>query len=286
MSKNCNFISRQCYVVNPMPVFSRPEHHKHNLPAYSKRLLKRLSERDVSRWAGFYCTNAYHHKTHERIVRQRHFNKHRARAMNALVQAMIYHLNIVSGVIPVGFTALAREAGLSTTSAAGNESITRATRAAHDLAAYGLIDYKLVWDKVTRQYFPADIEVTELFFDMVGCGAEAWHKARNQQLAWINQGLVKKGEKPISLTEARRRQKDKLMQVTWQKRKTDQDIRRKQKMARLAERKSDTDLRHMISCQIQDEMRQGQHEGLTLDGFRKLVNQRLHWIHTVAKPLE
>jgi len=48
--------------------------------------------------------------------------------MNALVQAMVYHLNIVSGTVPVSFTTLAREAGLATHSAAGNESITRATR--------------------------------------------------------------------------------------------------------------------------------------------------------------
>jgi incFII family plasmid replication initiator RepA len=103
---------------------------------------------------GFYYYDACHHKTSKLMVRVRHFNKHRARAINALVHAMVYHLNIISGTIPVSFTTLAHEAGLSTCSKAGNTSITRATRAAQELAAYGLITYKLLWDKVTRHYFP------------------------------------------------------------------------------------------------------------------------------------
>jgi incFII family plasmid replication initiator RepA len=173
-------------VVNPTPAFTRPAHHKHKLPAFNKSLLEKLSARDVSRWAGFYFYDAYHHKTNKPVVRRRHFNKHRARAMNALVNAMVYHLNIISGTVPVSFTTLAHEAGLSTTSKAGNVSITRATRAAQDLANYGVLTYKLLWDKVTRQYFPADIQVTDRFFDMVGSSAQAWQNASNQQLAWTN----------------------------------------------------------------------------------------------------
>ena len=279
-------VKRQCYVVNPLPAFCRPSHHRHNLPAYNKRLLSSVQSRDITRWVGFYYFDAFHHRTNRLIERKRHFNRHRARALNALVEAMVYHLNIVSGTVPVSFTTLAREAGLATTSAAGNESITRATRAAQDLAAFGLITYKLLFDKVTRQFFPADIEVTDRFFDMVGSTANAWASARNQQLAWMNQGLIKKGEKPVTLTEARRRQKEKLVEIAWQKRKAEQDIRRKQKMARLAIRHSETDLRHQISCQIQHEMSQGQHQGLSLDDFRRLVNQRLSWIYTVARPRE
>ncbi|MGY5374989.1 RepA family replication protein, partial [Enterobacter roggenkampii] len=82
-----NTISRQCYVVNPMPAFSRPVYHKHKLPAYNRRLLGLLEKRDVSRWEGFYFYDAFHHKTNKLLVRKRHFNRHRARAMNALVQA-------------------------------------------------------------------------------------------------------------------------------------------------------------------------------------------------------
>ncbi|MFK3663588.1 plasmid replication initiator RepA [Scandinavium sp. NPDC088450] len=277
---------RQCYVVNPAPSFVRPAHHRHRLPAYNKRLLGMVQSRDVTRWVGFYYFDAFHHRTNRLIVRKRHFNRHRACALNALVEAMVYHLNIVSGTIPVSFTTLARESGLATTSAAGNESITRATRAAQDLAAFGLITYKLLFDKVTRQFFPADIEVTDRFFDMAGSTARAWASARNQQLAWINQGLVRNGEKPLTLTEARRRQKEKLVEITWQKRKAEQDIRRKQKMATLANRHSEPDLRHQISCQIQREMSQGQHQGLSLDEFRHLVNKRLAWIYAVARPRE
>lgn len=269
-----------------MPAFSRPVYHKHTLPAFNRRLLGQLEKRDVSRWEGFYFYDAFHHKTNKPLERKRHFNRHRARAMNALVQAMVYHLNIVSGTVPVSFTTLARESGLATQSIAGNESITRATRAAQDLAAFGLISYKLLWDKVTRQFFPADIEVTDRFFDMAGTTSEAWVNARNQQLAWINQGLAKKGEKPLTLTEARRRQKEKLVEVAWQKRKNERSIRQQQKMAALTARHDEPDLRHMISCQIQQEMSQGQHQGLSLSDFRQLVNKRIAWIQAVARQRE
>lgn len=277
---------RQCYVVNATPAFTRPAHHKHKLPAFNKTLIEKVSDRDVSRWAGFYYYDAYHHKTNKLMVRARHFNKHRARAINALAHAMVYHLNIISGTIPVSFTTLAHEAGLSTCSKAGNTSITRATRAAHDLAAYGVITYKLLWDKVTRQYFPADIQVTDRFFDMVGSSAQAWQKASNQQLAWQNMGLAKKGQKPLTKSEASRLQREKLVEITWQQRKTAQDIRRKQKIARIAVKKDDKALRHQISCQLQHELSQGLHEGITMEGFRKLVNQRLALIRKIARQQE
>ena len=206
--------------------------------------------------------------------------------MNALVNAMVYHLNIISGTVPVSFTALAHEAGLSTKSRAGNLSITRATRAAQDLANYGVLTYKLLWDKVTRQYFPADIQVTDRFFDMVGSSAQAWQNASNQQLAWQNMGLAKKGQKPLTKSEASRLQREKLIEITWQQRKTAQDIRRKQKIARLADRKDDTDLRHQISCQLQHELSQGQHDGITMDGFKKLVNQRLALVRKIVRQQE
>lgn len=54
--------SRQCYVVNPMPAFCRPEHHKHTLPAFNRRLLGMLGKRDISRWEGFYFYDAFHHR--------------------------------------------------------------------------------------------------------------------------------------------------------------------------------------------------------------------------------
>ena len=286
MTKELHPHVRQCYVANPTPAFSRPVHHKHKLPAFNKTLIEKVSARDVSRWAGFYYYDAYHHKTSKLMVRVRHFNKHRARAINALVHAMVYHLNIISGTIPVSFTTLAHEAGLSTCSKAGNTSITRATRAAQELAAYGLITYKLLWDKVTRHYFPADIQVTDRFFDMVGSSAQAWHKACNQQLAWMNMGLSRKGQKPLTKSEAARLQREKLVEITWQKRKTAQDIRRKQKIARIAEKKDDATLSHQIALQLQHEMRQGQHEGITMAGFQKLLNQRLAWIRKVARQQE
>lgn len=273
---------RDCYVLNPNPEFQAPAHHKHKLPAFNTRLIKTVSKRDVSRWEGFYFLPAYHHKTHQRIERQRHFNKHRARAIRALVHAMVYHLHIVSGTIPACFTTLAKEAGLATVSKAGNLSITRATRAAQTLAAWGLIQYKLIFDKVTKQYFPAEIEVTELFFDFVGVGADAFKKAQNQQLAWLNSGLLKKGEVAISFTEARRRQKQQYMETVWKRRKASQEMKKIKKAAKAAMAKDDESLRHDVAKQIQREIRDGLHEGIDLAGAKHLVNKRIKYYRQVA----
>ncbi|CAM3828338.1 plasmid replication initiator RepA [Rouxiella silvae] len=274
---------RSCYVKNANPSFTVPKHHTHNIPPFNKRLLSCVRGRDVSRWEGFYCLPAYHHKKEgQRIERRRHFNAHRAKAINALVEAMAYHLHLVSGTVPVSFTTLAEEAGLSTRSQSGNLSITRATRAAQTLAQWGVIHYRLMWDKVTKQYFPADIEVTHLFFDLIGVGNEAYKKAQNQQLAWINLDLAKAGEPAISLTEARRRQKQKLIDITWKRRKATQDIKAKRKKAKAALLKDVAELRHLAAKQLQFEMRQGLHEGIDMAGFKHLLNQRIAYYRKTA----
>ncbi|RRF81889.1 hypothetical protein EAO22_30355 [Klebsiella pneumoniae] len=41
---------RDCYVLNANPAFQIPAHHKHELPAFNKRLINVVSKRDVSRW--------------------------------------------------------------------------------------------------------------------------------------------------------------------------------------------------------------------------------------------
>jgi hypothetical protein len=96
----------------------------------------------------------------------------------------------------------------------------------------------------------------------------------------MNMGLGRKGQKPLTKSEAARLQREKLVEITWQKRKTAQDIRRKQQIARIAEQKDDATLSHQIALQLQHEMRHGQHEGITMAGFQKLLNQRL-WLRKV-----
>jgi hypothetical protein len=49
----------------------------------------------------------------------------------------------------------------------------------------------------------------------------------------MNMGLSRKGQKPLTKSEAARLQREKLVEITWQKRKTAQDIRRKQKLPAL-----------------------------------------------------
>lgn len=93
---------------------------------------------------------------------------------------------------------------------------------------------------------------------------------------------VKEGEAAISLTEARRRQKQQYIETTWKRRKASQEMKKIQKAAKVAVAKKDEELRHMVAKQIQSEIRQGLHEGIDLASVKHLLNKRIMYYRTVA----
>lgn len=76
------------YVANPTPHFVVPGHHK-GRPRFIQASLNILNVRHVAYWAGWtpIC----------RVIgRTRHFNPHRARAMQAMAAAMTTYVNPVT----------------------------------------------------------------------------------------------------------------------------------------------------------------------------------------------
>lgn len=195
------------YVANPHPVFTPPPQKKQR-PAFIRTALKEAERTDVARSEIFYTVQPVDPETLMPVARERRMNEHRARAIRAVVQALVFHLNIATGMVQASVTAISEECGLSSTSEAGNESITRCCRAIQHLEYYGILHCENVWDNTLKMNIPKMIWVTDLFFFMLGLEPGRYESARNQQLAWINQGLMAKGEDPITHTEAKRRAKE------------------------------------------------------------------------------
>ncbi len=111
---------------------------------------------------------------------------------------------------------------------------------------YGVLRCQKVWDRIAGMYIPKIIEVTELFFAMTGMEQGKYEAAQRQQLGWINQGLLEKGDNPITLTEARRRAREQHIHRAFEHRKNTHHIKTQQKKARLLMEKEETEARSEI----------------------------------------
>ncbi|WP_428994306.1 plasmid replication initiator RepA, partial [Buchnera aphidicola] len=200
---------RTRYIFNKNPKFVPPKKDK-SRPVFIKYAIKMASLTDVARTELNYVIQPKDPNTGAIIKRKRRLNEHRARAMREIVKAMIYHFNITSDLVQASVEQLADECRLSTISKAGNKSITRASRLITNfMEPMGFVVCKKVWDKVIGNYTPKMITLTPLFFELIGISSKKLYNAKKQQLGWINKGLIKRGLKKISFSEARRIGKDK-----------------------------------------------------------------------------
>jgi len=97
------------------------------------------------------------------LVRFRKLNKHRAIAMQAIVQAMLYHFNVNTKEVEASIEQLSDECGLSTVSQSGNKSISRASRLISEfMEPMGFVKCKKLKDKKGTSL--KNISLTPLFF--------------------------------------------------------------------------------------------------------------------------
>nr|CAA07300.1 RepA1 protein [Buchnera aphidicola] len=201
-------MSRKNYIYNKNPFFTPPKNNKHR-PSFICYAMKKASEIDVARSEINYVIQPKDPKTGCIIKRYRRLNEHRARAMRAMVLAMLYHFNISSGLVQASVEQLSDECNLSTLSKNGNKSITRASRVITDfLEPMGYVSSKKIWDKILGNYMPKMITLTPLFFMLFDISEKQLINAKKQQLGWINTNLIKKGFQPITIIEAKRKFKD------------------------------------------------------------------------------
>lgn len=181
-------IVRGCYVANATPQFEKPGHHK-SRPKFIGKAYNIAAKRNLACWVGFVPLRPL-------IGRTRHWNKHRAQALNQMALAMLHYTNMITWQVETSVDVLTRKCGLDTTSRAGNHSITRGSRLIQDLGKMGLVEGEPLWDAAAGSFYYKAITVTERFWDMVGVGAEeairvreqAWEKWRTED-AWMKDGV-------------------------------------------------------------------------------------------------
>ncbi|CUX96932.1 IncFII RepA protein family protein (plasmid) [Candidatus Doolittlea endobia] len=146
----------------------------------------------------------YHAITHKLLSNERTMNLHRARAVDAIMECLAAHMNIVTGKVYMSLAQISDACGLTTYNAADKPCRSRASRAINEhLEAIGAVLCDRIWDDTTASYIPNIIWVTELFFVLIGYEYGKYLSAQQQQLSWENQKLRDVGKKSITLIEAR-----------------------------------------------------------------------------------
>ncbi len=185
-----------CYrqVINPNPYFT-PREGARTLPFCEK-----LMEKAVGFTSRFDFSV---HVANARSQGQRHRSPPvlRRRAIDALLQGMCFHYDPLANRVQCAITTLAIECGLATESAAGNLSITRATRALKFLAELGLITYQTEYDPLIGCNIPTDITFTPALFAALDVSEEAVAAARRSRVEWENRQRKKQGLKALGMEE-------------------------------------------------------------------------------------
>ncbi|VFP81303.1 Probable replication-associated protein RepA1 (plasmid) [Buchnera aphidicola (Cinara kochiana kochiana)] len=201
------------YVYNPYPQFIQPDNYKKR-PAFIKYAMKYAAKMDVAQNEVYLSIRKFTNPITGYILpRKRRLNEHRARALRAMIQAMLYHFNIATTLVMASVEKLSDVCGLSTYSSVGNKSITRASRLITDfMEPIGLISCQKIWDKVLGMYIPKIICLKPLFFMMFNISQFRLKQIRVAQLKWINKYLKKQGKSKITFFEAEQQAKENHIQ--------------------------------------------------------------------------
>jgi incFII family plasmid replication initiator RepA len=275
-------LSRKSYIYNKLPNFVPPKNNKQR-PAFILYAMKRASEIDVARSELNYIIQPKNPKTGIPIIRYRRLNEHRACAMRAMVSAMLYHVNIVSQLVQASVEQLSDECGLSTISAAGNKSISRASRLITEfMEPMGFIVSEKIWDKIIGNYMPKMITLTPLFFKLFGISEEKINNAKNQQLGWINKNLIKKGIKPVSLVEAKWKSKETRLRAILKYRKSKHIFNLRKKTAQKIFSLDEKIAKQKILKIIVERYSLSELSDMGLEGLRKKVNIQYYYLRKIA----
>ncbi|VFP79410.1 plasmid replication initiator RepA [Buchnera aphidicola] len=206
-------MSERKYVYNPYPQFIQPENHRKR-PIFIRYAMERSATIDVAHNKIYLSICNFKNPITGRFLpRKRRLNEHRARALRAMIQAMLYYFNITSTLVMASVERLSDVCGLSTYSSAGNKSITRASRLITEfMEPIGLICCQKVWDKILGMYIPKIILLQPLFFMLFDISQSQLIQIRIAQLQWINIQRIYNRKSQITLFEIEQRAKDKYIQ--------------------------------------------------------------------------
>lgn len=254
------------YVGNTCPIFTPPANSK-NRPDFIRFAMKRASEIDVARSEAicFFYISKY--------KRFRSLNEHRAKAMRAIVQAMLFHYNIITGVIHASVEQLSDECGLSTISKAGNKSITRASRLIKNfLEPLGFVRSQKKWDKYKGNYFPKTLVLTAKFFSLLDISEKQLEDAKKKQLAWANKNFQQNGEGIMNEKNFQKYTQSIRFQNICQYRKKKNNLRNKKSFASKFSTLGEQKIRSKILQKIIKNCSIKELKTLGISGLKKQVN--------------
>lgn len=274
--------SSKKYIYNDMPMFNQPNNNKKR-PSFIYYAMKRASDTDVARSELNYIIQPKNIHNGKPLVRLRRLNEHRARAMRAMVQAMLYHVNIVSQLVYASIEQLSDECGLSTLSQAGNKSITRASRLISEfMEPMGYVICKKSWDNILGTYMPKMIQLTPLFFSLFGVSLEKINNAKRQRLGWINKNLKEKGMTSITLMEAKWQSKENRLQSILQYRKSHHVFNQRKKHAKKLFSLKEHVAKQKILQVLVKQYTLTELSTMGLHGLRKKVNIQYYYLRKLA----
>jgi len=278
-------LKRKNYIHNNRPIFTPPKSEKKR-PIFIYYALELAKKNDVTKNKLNYIIKPKNIKTGKIIVRHRQLNKHRACAMRAMTEAMIYHFNIASNLVYASIEQLSDECGLSTVSQSGNKSISRASRLISEfMEPMGFVKCKKRWDRILGTYMPKTIVLTPLFFELIGISNIKLQDAKNKQLNWINQNIEKRNNSFLSLDDISKKEKNFQIRRILSHQSSQYIFQKKKKYACKLFMLNEADIRQKIIKFLIDQYSKSELNKIGLAGFKKQVNIEYFYLKKLANSI-
>lgn len=275
-------LSLRRYVNNLTPCYQPPKLGI-NPPRIINALRKSVRKNSPSRHLLWSISPRYHPITKKLLSSNRSINLHRSRSIDAIMECLAAHVNLVTGKVFMTLKQISDACGLTTYNSHGIPCYSRASRAINEhIEAIGAIVCERVWDKTTGSYIPNLIWVTKLFFVLISYEYGKFLAAQKQQLFWENKKLRASGEPAISLSEARRRAKNQHIQSAFMIRVKQKAYKKQLRRARKLSSMKKQDAEHEI---LKDLIRLYSKDDLVRMGYvelKKQVEQRYYAMRKLA----
>ncbi|CAL4326007.1 Probable replication-associated protein RepA1 (plasmid) [Buchnera aphidicola (Thelaxes suberi)] len=281
MQLSLNFEKRK-NVNNLNPQFRKPPHHFHKIPYILEETLQKNKNRDFTSDPLFYSHGGNN-------PRSRKIHKSRRKALNAMINAIVYHVNIISYYVPASATTLTDYCGLSTIAKSGIKSITRGTRALRHLRDWDLIEYQRRWDQKTKRFFPSKIKITSKMLKLIGVCSKKWNKEVTNKINNFNYRNINNRGKLISKKEYIDFIKNKFLInkiIAYKFRKEEkEDLKAALKVKKILIEEGENELRHILSKKIGKQFLRGSISNLKIEDLQNIVDKRIDILKRIVEYL-
>lgn len=197
----------------------------------------------------------------------------RRRAIDAAFPGIFHHYDILRDCLGVPLRTLAIKTGLMTESDAGNTSMTRLTRLAKYFERLGIISYTSQFCADIGCYFPAEIKLTRLAFELLGIPYESFEKARAYKVKQENLSRMRKGLEALPFVEvvssAIRAAKDRF----YQKRLIRKQRGEARALARRDAARKRSEIKERVTNLVYEAMRKGKFKPQSLTELRNRIEE-------------